>query len=676
MTNDPEQEFLNALYEQAIDYVDRGWSIFPLSIDGKRPLNEWAEYQTRRTTQDEVDEWFDLGAPTKGGERHKIFNLAIATGSLSGLLVVDCDNEAALDYAVSTKWTSPFAVNTTRGKHYYFAHPGQGRRFQNKAGGIGRDWPMVRGLDFRGDGGYVVAPPSLSFHDDGTIKHSYEFDLPTGIDWDDLPYWQGDHQAVEAFEGREFTFEDISLAGVATSAQSISVEEQVRTKVALLGRKLGVGDGTDAWMIKFCGQLVRKGIVNGDLTKRVDTFYEEFFADSETVEETNRWLRQKMESAIQMDRANYSNDYEIDGTRKKPEALKPTARAALDFFTFDNAASLLSTVRSQTFWSDPVLPVGNIVQVAGYNGHGKSFFLTNLLTSLGFGSDTFGPFANTNGAAPVCYFDFDNPARTLLERVLSQGKAIGNPGSNLKYWSSSVLKDQRDINLNLLSDIGANNLLCMLNTAQPAVVVIDSIRNAFGGMDENGTQDWAKVNKLAKKIRDDFEATVVLVHHRNKPGADGLGREAGSTAQLTDLDTQVMVTQVYEDERTSKGKAGALDAHLEFECIGWNRGIERTMRTPFGYIRSQMEKIKSETGRDLRIRMVSQISFGKVRNETELHQTHYIGYCEYLDTGESHIITTKSRRQYAAILSGVGMPAPDISRELMIPMSVVKEWVT
>lgn len=674
--SNPEQAYLDELYEQALEYVDRGWSIFPLSIDGKRPINEWAEYQTRRTTIEEVDEWFDQGAPTKSGERQKIFNLAVVTGSLSGLLVVDCDNEASLEYAASVKWTSPFVVETTRGKHYYFAHPGQGRRFQNKAGGIGRDWPKVRGLDFRGDGGYVVAPPSLSFNDDGTIKHSYSFDVPVGLEWDDLPLWQGDHQTVEAFEGKEFTFEDIDLVGVKTSAQSVSVEDQVRTKVALLGRKLTVGDGTDAWMIKFCGQLVRKGIVNGELEKRTHAFYEEFFTDGETPDETNRWLKQKMESAIQMDRANYATDYEMDGTRKKPEVQNTADTQALSFFTFDNAESLLSTVRSQTFWSDPVLPVGNIVQVAGYNGHGKSFFLTNLLTSLGHGSESFGPFANTNGAAPVCYFDFDNPARTLLERVISQGKAIGNPGGNLKYWSPSVLKDQRDINLNLLTDIGANNMLSMLDKAAPAVVVIDSIRNAFGGMDENGTQDWAKVNKLAKTIRDDFEATVVLVHHRNKPGADGLGREAGSTAQLTDLDTQVMVTQVYEEERVAKAKAGALDGHLEFECIGWNKGIERTMRTPFGYIRAQCDQIKSETGRDLRIRMVSQISFGKVRNETELHQTHYVGYCEFLDTGETRIITTKSRRQYAMILNGIGMPAPDISRELMIPLSVVKEWVT
>ncbi len=43
---------------------------------------------------DEVDEWFDLGAPTTSGNRVSLFNLALVTGDVSGVVVLDGDNQA------------------------------------------------------------------------------------------------------------------------------------------------------------------------------------------------------------------------------------------------------------------------------------------------------------------------------------------------------------------------------------------------------------------------------------------------------------------------------------------------------------------------------------------------------------------------------------------------------
>ncbi len=63
------------------------------------------------------------------------------------------------------------------------------------------------------------------------------------------------------------------------------------------------------------------------------------------------------------------------------------------------------------------------------------------------------------------------------------------------------------------------------------------------------------------------------------------------------------------------------------------------------------------------------------RGETEQHQSQYIGYAEYLDNGEPVLLATKSRRQYAEFLHNYMMPVPDIARELMVPMTVVKEWL-
>ena len=192
--------------------------------------------------------------------------------------------------------------------------------------------------------------------------------------------------------------------------------------------------------------------------------------------------------------------------------------------------------------------------------------------------------------------------------------------------------------------------------------MIDTCRNAFGGLEEASASEWFKVNHVAKSIRTKFGASVVLVHHRNKPGESGLGREAGSTAQLTDIDTQIMVTQVLREKQEAKTKAGLLDADLSVYDMG---GQEHS---PFGYLEARLEP-------DSRLKMVSQISFGKVRQQTEMHKTHYIGWAERLLDGSQYVVSTASPRQKALFLSSKGKSVEDISRQLSLPTYEVRQWL-
>jgi len=216
--------------------------------------------------------------------------------------------------------------------------------------------------------------------------------------------------------------------------------------------------------------------------------------------------------------------------------------------------------------------------------------------------------------------------------------------------------------MNLATEDGFKLLGEWLEVVEPDVVVIDTVRNAFGGMEEASASEWFKVNHVAKSIRTKFNASVVLVHHRNKPGESGLGREAGSTAQLTDIDTQIMVTQVLQDKQDAKAKAGLLDSDYSVYDMG---GAEYS---PFGYLEQRLEP-------DSRLKMVSQISFGKVRQQTEMHKTHYIGWAERLLDGSQYIVSTVSPRQKALYFSGQGASVEDISRRLNLPIYEVKQWV-
>lgn len=116
-----------------------------LSIDWcKRPIVSWKQFQSRLASRDEVNQWFDDNLPA---------NIAIITGKLSQLVVVDLDSEEAVATFRENGWfDGAGVVKTKRGYHLYFSYPGfEVKNSTNKSFGV----------DIRGEGGYVLAPPSV-----------------------------------------------------------------------------------------------------------------------------------------------------------------------------------------------------------------------------------------------------------------------------------------------------------------------------------------------------------------------------------------------------------------------------------------------------------------------------------------------------------------------------------
>jgi len=659
MKQQQKAEWVARLRDEAVAALDRGWNLIPISINSKKPIIKWLDLQSRTLTIDELDDWFDNGVPSASGQRIAPFNLGVVTGSISGILILDCDNEDALKHASKAGWTTPFSVQTTRGRHFYFRHPGHGKRFANKVGGSGRDWPDVIGLDFRGDGGYALMPPSLKLSE-GSVVHQYEWEIGAGLDWDDLESfpWRGNPTNVEVSQ-EEFSFGALDLSSVKVSSplDGASIYEQTRVRVALLGRKLSDGDGRNNWLVRFAGQKVRAGLTGDDLLLVVGKYMDEFFSDHRDDGEVATVLR----SATDMDRRNYPEDYDSSGARKvkAPEPAKPSG--LLRPVYSGDVQRLLDTLGDTAYWADPLIAAETITQVVGYNGHGKSFFLAALLTSMAAGRPAFGPY-DTPKPAKVFYLDYDNPARTVLHRLGGFNKMFGDTGERFGLWTPTLIPPEEGGEMNLATENGFKTLGNWLDVVDPDILVIDTVRNAFGGMDEASPQEWFKVNHVAKTVRNLHRASVVLVHHRNKPGEGGLGREAGSTAQLTDIDTQVMVTQVFRDKTDAKTKAGLLDSDLNVLDMA-----DREW-TPYGYLEQRLEP-------DSRLKMVSQISFGKVRQQTEMHQTHYIGWAERLMDGSQYVVSTASAKQKAAILSSRGETPENIARKLSMPLYEVRRWV-
>lgn len=129
-----------------------GFNVIPAAAQGKSPLIDHKEYQDRRTS-DKLSAWFT-------GSR--AFNYWIATGLVSGIVVLDCDTAAAEAYwrdevDIGELLDSTVCVRTRKGHHYYF---GTDRHVHSWAQ-HDTDNPDGVHFDVRADKTGVIAPPSV-----------------------------------------------------------------------------------------------------------------------------------------------------------------------------------------------------------------------------------------------------------------------------------------------------------------------------------------------------------------------------------------------------------------------------------------------------------------------------------------------------------------------------------
>jgi hypothetical protein len=149
------------LLRGALIYAGRGIPVFPCEPGGKRPLTAGG-FLEASTDEARIRGWWG---------RWPNANVAVPTGERSGLLVLDVDagegthSVALLELSRGQPPKTARASTGGGGEHLYFRYPSRTelraaglytRQVRNSQGLLGE------GLDVRGEGGYVVAPPSAT----------------------------------------------------------------------------------------------------------------------------------------------------------------------------------------------------------------------------------------------------------------------------------------------------------------------------------------------------------------------------------------------------------------------------------------------------------------------------------------------------------------------------------
>lgn len=166
--------------DDALDLAARGWRVIPIApkdsvpgASGKYPAGFGAWQEKATTDPATIRQWY---------EEHPDYGVGIATGRESNLFVVDVDvshgkvGDESLKAVEAEHGSLPEGaevVTGSGGRHLYFTFDGvpDSAAIRNDAGRkLGPD------LDIRGDGGFVVAPPTI--HPETGQRYEWEIMAP------------------------------------------------------------------------------------------------------------------------------------------------------------------------------------------------------------------------------------------------------------------------------------------------------------------------------------------------------------------------------------------------------------------------------------------------------------------------------------------------------------------
>jgi len=359
------------LREAALAYARHGLAVFPLQPRAKRPVP--GSHGVHDASRDEaiIEKWW-TDEPNA--------NIGIACGRPSGVVVFDVDGEMGAESLAALNLALPLtpAVSTGRGTHIYFQLPSE--PLGNRAG-------MSPGLDFRADGGYVVAPPSI--HPDG---HLYEWAVDYTVPFAKIPA-----------EILEMAQRSVSVSQTLEGPIPKGKRNDTAFRQASAMRRLGMDEETIFTAL------------------RADKRYDPPLSDFEL-------------GRIAKNAARYEPDATVEGNEKfqarikaKAAAQQPTPASELDP-DYVPGTRMSDVQREHTRWLwYPYFPAGKLVILDGDPGLGKSTLLLDLAARWSRGMPNPDKSMNQWGQEfnTVVISVEDSLGETIQPRLHAQGADMG-----------------------------------------------------------------------------------------------------------------------------------------------------------------------------------------------------------------------------------------------------------
>lgn len=492
-----------SVLEHALAAARRGWRVFPVEPNGKRPLV--ADWENAATTDEAIIRAWLQDWPG--------MNYGIATGP-SGLFVVDADiKEDGLgtlaDLELDGLLPCTLEVGTPSGGRHLYFH-GSGRSTVRKIG---------KGIDTRSRGGYVVGPGSQI---DGR-GYSLDQDRPLA----------GAPDALIERAG-----EGIAAAEDQTPAAELDLPENIERAAEYLRRTTPATEGRGGNNHTYkTAALVRDFGVSRETC--FDLLAREFNPRCEPP-----WPHDELETIVNN---AYSYAKRAPGeARANDETLGKLAAAAEQFvgapakeeppdprkpagrFRVLGWHEILAMPDPTWLVKETVTEQG-LVLVYGPTSSYKSFVALDLALHIATGNTWCG--REIPAAAPVVYCAGEG-AHGIRKRVNAWAKKHNTEAlANFGMVPTMPLFGEDEELRQFAQECGA---------FRPKLIVFDTVAHAMAGLDENAQKDSGLFVARCNQMANALECSVVLVHHTGKDQARGA---RGSTVLPGACDTIFEVTK-------------------------------------------------------------------------------------------------------------------------------------
>lgn len=483
-----------SIKDAAAAYVKANLAVIPLRgryganyNNAKMPiLKEWQKVVADPAL---VESWFS---------QKPDIDIGLLCGKKNNIFVLDADKAIGIETAARLKLPDTVVNVTPNGRQYLFEWDS---RLDGIPTNLVKPFPSLPGLDFRGDGGFVVCPPSRNLGDKQYAWLNDESPLTKKLA--KIPEW-----LLNMFIERATVGEDIANAPVVQANWFDEIKD-------------GVSENRHKAMTKLASFYMSRAIPEED----VITLMQLWNQKCTPPKEEDLFLK-KLNQFLENWRGNgkYKSNF-----RQAVKAFAVQDSAA--FVTSDEGADIKWLV-------DGVIPEESITFLHAYGGLGKSWFALDLAIEIGRGGGLWANHFPTSGGR-VLYIDEELHPKLLKKRYrqLLEGKNLTPKEVDVSFLSLQHFKLDIPESINAMKGV--------ILEMKPDLIVLDPFVSMHS-MNENNVQDMAGLRGVMKDLITACNVGLFIVDHESKPSQTlqtSAQRQRGSSEKDALADVKIALSK-------------------------------------------------------------------------------------------------------------------------------------
>lgn len=480
---------ISELHKAARSFAEAGIPVFPVEVNGKKPVTPNG-FKDATTDIQQIDEWW-----TKND-----YNLAFSPGEV-GLFVLDFDPGSVTPQNLPSTYT----VQTPRGGYHYY-YEGDGPTSASKLG---------KHIDTRGNGGYVLLPPSTI---DGKI---YSVSRP--LTYAKLPDWI--LEALKSTEAAAPVTEDLDLPINVGRAKDLLLKYVGEGNVAIEGQ------GGDDHTYRICCEILDFGLSPETALDLVNTIWNPHCLPV--------WDEEELAAKIQ-NAASYQQNEPGSKAIEPPE--KVFGQIVANLFPVKQSRFYFKDETEQDNEPDPEWIIKDLISerstvlLYAPTSSYKSFLALGISLAVATNKAAYGSEVISG---PVFYCALEGKAH--LKKARRAWKIANGVNDKIKNFFLG-----RAPLIGIPDEIQEFGDEIKKRCPKPKLIIIDTLSKAMAGLNENDALDAGKFIQFCDSLVETFGCTVIAIHHTGKDQTRGA---RGSSAFLAGFDT------VLEVQANKKNKA-------------------------------------------------------------------------------------------------------------------------